>query len=89
MPKKAISIKMDEDLKRDTEKVLKSMGLNMSTAINLFARQMVNRGYIPFEIKAAYVPNAETRKTLDDVKAGKNLVGPFKSTKKMMDYLND
>ena len=89
MPKKAISIKMDEDLKRDTEKVLKSMGLNMSTAINLFARQVVNRGYIPFEIKAAYVPNAETRKILDDVKAGKNLVGPFKSTKEMTELFAD
>ena len=83
-----VQVRMDAELKKKAEKTLKSMGLNMSTAINLFMHQVANQGKIPFEIYAAEVPNAETKKALDDVRNEKNLVGPFKSTKDMMDYLN-
>ena len=83
-----VQVRMDAELKKKAEKTLKSMGLNMSTAINLFMHQVANQGKIPFEIYAAEVSNAETKKALDDVRNEKNLVGPFKSTKDMMDYLN-
>ena len=33
-----IQIRMDEEIKRQTEAALKSMGLNMSTAVNVFCQ---------------------------------------------------
>lgn len=47
-----ISVRMDEDLKKQTEALLNKMGLNMSTAINMFAKAIVLQQKIPFEITA-------------------------------------
>lgn len=83
-----IQVRMDSALKKETEAVLKSMGLNMSTAIHLFCRQVVNQGRIPFDIVAPNIPNAETRKVLDDALARKNLSRSFSTVDEMWDDLN-
>lgn len=83
-----IQVRMDSALKKETEAALKSMGLSMSTAIHLFCRQVVNQGKIPFEIVAPYVPNAETRKVLDDALAGNNLSRSFATVDEMWEDLN-
>lgn len=88
MPTATIQVRMDSALKKETETALKSMGLSMSTAINLFCRQVVNQGRIPFEIVAPSIPNAETRKVLDDALAGKNLSRSFSNVDEMWDDLN-
>lgn len=88
MPTATIQVRMDSALKKETETALKSMGLSMSTAIHLFCRQVVNQGRIPFEIVAPSVPNAETRKVLDDALAGKNLSRSFSTVDEMWDDLN-
>ena len=83
-----IQVRMDSALKQETEAALKSMGLSMSTAIHLFCRQVVNQGRIPFEIVASNLPNAATRKAMDDTLAGKNLSRTFDSVDEMWDDLN-
>ena len=83
-----IQVRMDSALKQETEAALKSMGLSMSTAIHLFCRQVVNQGRIPFEIVAPHLPNAATRKAMDDTLAGKNLSRTFDSVDEMWDDLN-
>ncbi|MGN8833442.1 type II toxin-antitoxin system RelB/DinJ family antitoxin [Selenomonas montiformis] len=88
MPTATIQVRMDSALKKETETALKSMGLSMSTAIHLFCRQVVNQGRIPFEIVAPSVPNAETRKVLDDALAGKNLSRSFSNVDEMWNDLN-
>jgi len=45
-----LSIRMDKDLKEQAEKTFSELGLNMTTAINVFVRQSVRQGKIPFEI---------------------------------------
>lgn len=45
-----VNIRVDEDLKKQTEKLLADMGLNMTTAVNIFLRQVLRTGGIPFEI---------------------------------------
>ncbi len=45
-----VNIRVDEELKKQTENVLSDMGLNMTTAVNIFLRQIVRTGGIPFEI---------------------------------------
>ena len=47
-----VQFRMDSDLKQRLEKLLKKMGLNMTTAMNLFAHAVVNQGRIPFDITA-------------------------------------
>lgn len=79
-----VQVRMDAELKKQAEKTLKSMGLNMSTAINLFMHQVANQGKIPFEITAVNTPNAETRKAMNDVRKGKNLSKSFDSVEGML-----
>ena len=45
-----VNVRMDEDLKKQAEKLFADLGMNMSTAINVFVRQSVRYGAIPFEI---------------------------------------
>lgn len=44
------SIRMDENLKSQFETLCNDFGMNMSTAINVFARAVVREQKIPFEI---------------------------------------
>ena len=45
-----VNIRMDEELKKQAEQLFADLGMNMTTAINVFIRQSVNYGGIPFQI---------------------------------------
>ncbi len=45
------SVRMDEDLKKEFEELCNDFGMNMTTAINVFAKAVVRERKIPFEIK--------------------------------------
>jgi len=45
-----INIRTDSELKTKFQTVLTNLGLDMSTAINVFLKQVVYRQAIPFEI---------------------------------------
>ena len=47
-----INVKTDKQLKIDTEEILKEMGLNLTTAINIYFRTIVKKREIPFKISA-------------------------------------
>ncbi|HBX88319.1 MAG TPA: type II toxin-antitoxin system antitoxin, RelB/DinJ family [Marinilabiliaceae bacterium] len=48
----SVTIRMEEGLKRQVEMLFDDMGLNMTTAITIFAKAVVKQGKIPFEITA-------------------------------------
>ncbi len=52
MSSKSINFRIDEELKFQSEEVLAEMGLNMSSAITIFLKQVVNKREIPFKIEA-------------------------------------
>lgn len=70
-----LNIRMDAELKKQAEKLFSELGMNMSTAINVFLRQAVRQGSIPFEIKLER-PNVETIEALYEgeeiIKSGKS-----------------
>lgn len=82
-----LNVRVDETLKKNAEELLNDLGMNMSTAINVFLRQVVRVHGIPFEIKSD-IPNAETMAVLEDIKNRKNLSGPFSSVEELMEDLN-
>ena len=45
-----INVNVDKELKEKSVAILKGLGLNMSTAINMFLAQVVKRDGIPFEV---------------------------------------
>lgn len=64
---------MDKDLKEQAESLFTELGMNMTTAFNIFLRQSVRQGKIPFEI-SLNTPNAATlaaMQEIEDMKSGK------------------
>jgi DNA-damage-inducible protein J len=54
-----ISIRMDSDLKAQADALFGELGMNLSTAFNIFVRQSLREGRIPFDISLNQ-PNKET-----------------------------
>ena len=84
-----MSIRMDTELKKQADAMFSDMGLNMTTAMNMFLRQVVRQGRIPFEI-ATDIPNAETVaaiKEMDDMLSGKLPAKRYSSTKELFEDL--
>ena len=65
-----VNIRMDEDLKREFDSLCQDLGLTMTTAFTVFAKTVVRRQRIPFEI-AKDVPNAEMVTVIENVQAMK------------------
>ena len=65
-----VNIRMDEDLKREFNSLCDDFGLTMTAAFNVFAKTVVRRQGIPFEISKD-VPNAETIAAIEEVQAMK------------------
>ena len=51
-----INIRIDDNLKEQAEVLFEELGLNMSTAFNVFIRQSIRQGGIPFEITTQVDP---------------------------------
>ena len=54
-----ISIRMDSNLKKQADELFGELGMNITTAFNIFIRQSLRDGGIPFEIKVDQ-PNKQT-----------------------------
>ena len=81
-----INIRMDTDLKMQFEAFCADMGMTMTTAFTVFAKKAVREYRIPFEISE--VPNAVTRKAIEDVENGIGMSRAFSSVKELMEDLN-
>ena len=50
MPSTNLNIRIDSEVKQADEKVFSGLGLNLSSAINIFLRQAIRVNGIPFEL---------------------------------------
>jgi DNA-damage-inducible protein J len=50
VPLAQVNIRIEDDLKEEADIVLSELGLNMTTAFNIFIRQTVREGGIPFAV---------------------------------------
>ena len=77
MAQTTLSIRMDEDVKKQFDAFCAEVGMNTSVAINLFARAVLREGKIPFEISTNDDPfysdanKARLKKSIDALNAGK------------------
>lgn len=85
-----VSFRIDSELKNSADKLFSELGMNMTTAFNIFLRQSVREGRIPFEI-SLYTPNAETIAAMREAEriAHDPTAKRFASVKELMKDLND
>ena len=60
MPTANINVRTDAELKAQAQKIFESIGLDLSTAVNLFLKQTVRANNLPFVLGTMYIsPEAE------------------------------
>lgn len=52
-----INVNVDSKTKKEATEILNSLGLNMSTAINMFLIQVINHNGMPFKVKKIKLNN--------------------------------
>lgn len=82
-----INVRVDADVKRAAEAIADALGMNLSTAVNIFLRRMIACEGMPFDVRLA--PNADTRQAMDDALNRRNLSGPYRDAAAMREALND
>ena len=72
------SIKIDEETKKEAQKLFKDLGLSLSTAINIFLKQDIREKGIPFYINSL-PENSELAQAFEEAKRIKKNPSNYKS----------
>ena len=60
-----LNIRTNKAVKAAAEKIFEELGMNMTTAVNIFLRQTIRENGIPFELKLS-VPNETTATAIEE-----------------------
>ncbi|MBQ3868743.1 MAG: type II toxin-antitoxin system RelB/DinJ family antitoxin [Clostridia bacterium] len=82
-----VTLRVDEDLKKKADALFSELGLNLTTAFNIFLRQSVREQQIPFRV-SINTPNAATVAAMDASEKGEDIYGPYDSVSELMEALN-
>ena len=82
-----INVVVDKETKEEATAILKDLGLSMSTAINLFLRQLIMNDGLPFEVKKK--PSKELRQALKEAEDIINNPEKYKSYHNVDELLKD
>lgn len=71
-----ISLRVDDEVKRNAERTLDEIGLSMSAAINIFLKTVARENRIPFELTGdpfySKENMAELEKRIENINSGKS-----------------
>ena len=81
-----ITVRVEDKLKKEASDVFKEVGMDMSTAITIYLKQVVRTNGIPFPVTAEK-PNSLTLKAIEEAEKGK--MASFSSIDALMEDLND
>ncbi len=87
MAQTTINVRIDEEVKKKLEKFCEEVGLNISVAVNMFAKAVIREQRLPFEV-SLNIPNRETAKAIEEAGKRQNLSRPFNSVEELMGDLN-
>lgn len=81
-----IQVRTDEKLKKEVQGILHEIGLDLSSAVNLYLRHIVITGGIPFEVRTANgFTRAQEKKMLKEIEWAKKHGKSYRSAKEMHD----
>lgn len=64
MANSSMNIRMDKEIKQQAQQIFSALGMDMTTAINVFLRQAIRCNGFPFELRLDFV-NAETHEVME------------------------
>lgn len=87
MPQTNISIRIDENLKKQFDNICNELGLTMSSLINVFVRKVVREKTVPFALSINDY-NKETQEAIEEVENGIGLSKVYKNLDELFEDLN-
>ena len=82
-----ITLRVDEDLKKQADALFSELGMTLTTAFNIFLRQSVREQQIPFKV-SKNIPNAITLAAMEAAEKGEDIYGPYDNVSDLMEALN-
>ena len=70
MSKVQTSLRLEEETFKEARSILKSLGMNFTEAVNVFASMVVQERGLPFDVK---LPNKETQDVIEEARKGMNV----------------
>ena len=71
-----VSFRMDDTLKRQTEAILEQLGLNMTTAMTMFAKTIVREQRLPLDLSInpfySAANQSRLKRTIENYESGKS-----------------
>ncbi len=71
-----VSFRMDDTLKKQTEAILEELGLNMTTAMTMFAKTIVRERRLPLDLSVdpfySATNQARLKRTIDEYESGRS-----------------
>jgi len=65
----SLNVKIDRSVKKEADSIANAMGMTLSTAINIFVRQMVYERAIPFRIHMVDDEAVQFHRLIDSIRA--------------------
>ena len=85
MSKTSMSIRLDSEVKEQAQQVFNHLGMDMTTAINLFLRQPIQYQGLPFDVRLD--ENRKLLQVLTDLDQNRNMSQSFESVSDLMEDL--
>ncbi len=70
-PKATIQVRVDAKTKDRAEKFFKGYGITTSDGVRMFINDALKKKSLPFDPGTPHIPNAETRKAIEESISGK------------------
>ena len=85
MSKTSMSIRLDSEVKEQAQQVFNNLGMDMTTAINIFLRQAIQYQGLPFDVRLD--ENRKLLEVLTDLDQNCNMSQSFESVSDLMEDL--
>lgn len=85
MSKMSISIRLDSEVKEQAQQVFSNLGMDMTTAINIFLRQAIQYQGLPFDVRLD--ENRKLLQVLTNLDQNRNMSQSFESVSDLMEDL--
>ncbi|WP_261021363.1 type II toxin-antitoxin system RelB/DinJ family antitoxin [Streptococcus mitis] len=85
MSKTSMSIRLDSEVKEQAQQVFSNLGMDMTTAINIFLRQAIQYQGLPFNVRLD--ENRKLLQVLTDLDQNRNMSQSFESVSDLMEDL--
>ncbi|WP_314437036.1 type II toxin-antitoxin system RelB/DinJ family antitoxin [uncultured Streptococcus sp.] len=85
MSKTSMSIRLDSEVKEQAQQVFNNLGMDMTTAINIFLRQAIQYQGLPFDVRLD--ENRKLLEVLTDLDQNRNMSQSFESVSDFMEDL--